>query len=67
MTVETYDYRPNRHHTRKATRVRFPSGGCVSFDERLSKRDALRQIERMRTGSTRERLLILAAENGIEK
>ena len=68
MTVETYDYRAsNGVYVRKATRVVFPSGGSISFTERMSKRDALATIERYRTGFPHERRLVMAAENGANR
>ena len=42
--VETYSLRTTTgRHIRKATRVRFADGVVVSFIERMSKRDAIRQ------------------------
>jgi len=68
MTVETYSRTSNRGtHIRQATRVRFTSGGTISFDEKLSKRAALAQVERMRTGFPHERRLVIEAENGIKR
>ena len=45
-TVETYQLvAGNGRPIRKATRVRFADGRVVSFIERLSKREAVRQAQ----------------------
>jgi hypothetical protein len=43
-TVESYNLQAsNGRHIRTATRVRFADGRVVSFTEKMSKREALRQ------------------------
>lgn len=68
MTVETYDYHAsNGRYVRRATRVVFPSGGSISFTERISKKKALATIEQYRQGFPQERRLVIAAENGAHR
>jgi hypothetical protein len=48
IRVETYTLTTsNGRHIRKATRVVFPSGHEVKFMEKMSKREALRQVAKL--------------------
>lgn len=46
MTVETYSLRYNGRHVRKATQVTLATGRVIRFDEKLSKAEAIRQVEK---------------------
>lgn len=48
IRVETYSLKArNGRHIRKATKVVFADGHEVAFTERLSRREALRQVARL--------------------
>lgn len=48
LQVETYQLTAsNGRHIRKATQVVFPDGYVVRFMEKMSKREALRQVAQL--------------------
>jgi hypothetical protein len=44
--VETYSLQCNGRHVRKATQVTLASGRVIRFEEKLSNREAIRQVEK---------------------